>query len=174
MAETVSQSIPIQIKLVSPFLGNLRQRDGTRALNTYEKDKLKYFLPDIIQWRWALNQAFESTGLIEDSVLDFIRLPQRIVAPQIYLYSRVRDKKNPNNREMFESFRTGTVISFPVFILSTLETTTALQDNYPESHRPPTKEELIQCFSLVGDQIGLSPWGSNYGYGRFDVLTADK
>jgi hypothetical protein len=35
--------------------------------------------------------------------------------------------------------------------------------------RPPTKEEVKECFTIIGESIGLSPWGSKFGYGRFIV-----
>lgn len=124
----------------------------------------KYFKIDTPQWRWAIQEAFNSMDLIPEVDVDYIRLPIEIPAPTIRTYKRNWESRN---EESFECFQAGTVITFPVFILSELE-----QKNFNGirmSSRPPTKEEVKQCFSIIGESIGLSPWGSKFGYGRFAI-----
>lgn len=111
-----------------------------------------------------MQEAFDSMGLIPAVDIDYLRLPAEIVAPTIRTYKRTWESRS---EESFECFQAGTVITFPVFILAELE-----QRNFNGiqlNSRPPTKEEVKECFTIIGESIGLSPWGSKFGYGRFIV-----
>lgn len=112
----------------------------------------------------------DAIGILDKSDVDYVRLPTRIVMPKTHLYVRVLDRQNPDKRNTFESIQAGTVVSFPILILGQLESQNKL-DLFKS--RPPTVEEVKQCFSIIGEDIGLSPWGSKFGYGRFILLTED-
>lgn len=153
----------IKCKLTTPFLG-ARRKEKMRVFDINTVGDKKYFKIDNPQWRWALREAFGSMGLIPTVDIDYIRLPAEIQAPAIRTYKRLWESRN---EESFECFQAGTVITFPVFILTELE-----QRNFNGiqiSSRPPTKEEVKECFEIIGESIGLSPWGSKFGYGRFIV-----
>lgn len=168
--ESQTKRLILRCKLTSPFLGDQRSASGTRKFDTaIYKDEL-YFLPNNAQWRWALKEAMDAIGVLAESNIDFVRLPSRILAPKIHLYTRILDRQNPDRRDRFDCFQEGTVISFPVMILGSLEQNNPL--GLPE--RPPTQDEIIQCFELIGESIGLSPWGSKFGYGRFMLLPEQK
>lgn len=163
--------LELKCRLTSPFLGQRRQGNGVRAFDTEERDGKTYFLPDVPQWRWALGQAMGSHGLIPASNVDFVRLPTRILSPAIRLYTRVWDSKNPSKRETFQAYQAGTVITFSVFLLDELEQKGSNGLVLPQ--RPLTEEEVRECFATIGEHIGLSPWGSKFGYGRF-LLTGQQ
>lgn len=165
--ESSAKRIVLRCKLLSPFLGDQRSAGGIRKLDiTHQKDA-DYFLPSNAQWRWALREAMDAIGILAESNVDYIRIPSRILSPKINLYTRVLDRQKPDKRDMFECYQAGTVISFPVFILGSLETE-GYRLQLPD--RPPTEEEVKKCFDIIGESIGLSPWGSKFGYGRFLLL----
>ena len=141
---------------------------STRKLSKKTVGNTVYWLPKVTQWRWALKEAFNSMGLLTQTSVDFVRLPTRIVCPSTYMYSRAYGGRDVDKKEMFESFRSGTVLTFNVFILSSLEQSN-IMINFPQ--RPPTVEETVKAFSIIGEDIGLSPWGSKFDYGRFTVVS---
>ena len=70
-------------------MGDQRSASGTRKFDTATyKDEL-YFLPNNAQWRWALKEAMDAIGVLAESNIDFVRLPSRILAPKIHLYTRM-------------------------------------------------------------------------------------
>lgn len=141
-------------------------------MRTFDRQKLdgvEYLELDNAQWRWALREAFQSMGLIPEVDLDYLRLPVSIKMPTIRMYVRVWDPKSKKNNECFESIQAGAVITIPVFILSELEQSSQF-NGIQIGSRAPTKEEVIQAFRIIGESIGLSPWGSKFGYGRFNLL----
>lgn len=162
-----SHRLSLRCRITKPFLGARRQKDGIRAFDTGKEGDTTYFYPDIAQWRWALKESMDSLGLLPAVDVDFVRLPTKIQSPTIRIYTRVWDNKNPDKREMFQSFQAGTVITVPLFILNELEPTGF--NGMPSIQRPPTEEELTECFRVIGSELGLSPWGSKFGYGRFII-----
>lgn len=161
-----SYTLPVRIKLLSPFLGDIKTPTG-RKLNTKKVGDVVYWKPQISQWRWAMKEALDSFGLQLETSVDFIRFPVDIKAPKISAYQRAFHVQDSRKNEIFESFAAGTVISFQLFVLGSLEGQSSM---IQIPLRPPTKEEVIACLKLVGSNIGLSPWGSKYDYGRFLLL----
>lgn len=165
--ESQAKRITLRCKLTSPFLGDQRGASGIRKLNTITQGNITYFQPGNAQWRWALREAMDVLGILDKTNIDYVRLPTRIVAPKTHLYVRILDRQDPDKRNTFECFQAGTVISFTTLILGRLEneiSVPGLED------RPPTEQEIKQCFDIIGENIGLSPWGSKFGYGRFLLL----
>lgn len=158
----------LRCRLTRPFLGARRTKDGIRVFDINVINNKKYLEVDTIQWRWALREAFDSLGLVPEVDLDYVRLPADILSPTIRTYSRAWNPKNPVCRETFECYQAGTVITFPIFILGELEQKSFNGISITAS-RPPTREEIEKSFSIIGESIGLSPWGSKFGYGRFIV-----
>lgn len=153
----------IRCKLTTPFLA-ARRKEKMRIFDINNVGDKKFFKIDTPQWRWAIREAFDSMGLIPAVDIDYLRLPAEVLAPAIRTYKRTWESRS---EESFECFQSGTVITFPVFILGELE-----QRNFNGiqiNARPPTKEEVKECFTIIGESIGLSPWGSKFGYGRFSV-----
>lgn len=162
-----SKKLSIKIKLTRPILGTRTARSGLRLLDV-DRDKndnsYVWFYPDQDMWRWAFTEALDSLGLLPDVGADYIRFPLKIKTPPPGKYIRVRDSRNPKSNPVFECFSAGTVLSFDVFILG------KSSHNQDSPLRPPTEEEVIECFKTIGEFIGISPWGSKFGYGRFDVV----
>lgn len=165
--ESQTKRVTLRCKLISPFLGDQRSASNVRRLDSTTQDGVTYFLPSNAQWRWALKEAMDACGILSESDVDYVRLPTRILMPKTHLYVRVIDRQNPDKRNTFECFQAGTVVSFPILVLGQLENQPAIN---LVKERPPTVEEIRKCFQIIGEDIGLSPWGSKFGYGRFILL----
>ena len=165
-----SYKLPIKIKLTSAFLGDIRTPKGKKLNIKQVGDELHWVLKDS-QWRWAMKEAIDSMGLQLVTSTDFVRLPTSIRAPKVYQYQRVFHESASRKQELMECFREGTVMSFDIFVLGSLEEQSNGKGNITIPLRPPTKEEVMGLFSLIGSHIGLSPWGSKFGYGRFSIVT---
>lgn len=166
-----SQRIELRIKVTSQFLGN--KMDTARHVMRFDtkyKGKELWWKPDLEQWRWAMVEALDSLSdsnqLMSDVDVDFVSFSTLIKAPTIRRFTRSQTSRNPLRNQEFESFGVGTVLTIPVFLLGCME-----KDRLGRAQvRPPTPEELRKCFEIIGQNLGLSPWGNIYGYGRFDVL----
>ena len=165
--KSCSKKVDVRIKFTRPFLGTRPNRDG---IKTIDVDKRPGESGDIMlcidtaQWRWAIKEAIDSLGLADETSVDFIRFPVKAKAPIITKYLKVFDSRNPKKNPVFECFPAGSVLSFSVFLLGSIEGDTS------NNKRPLTEEEFMSCLKLVGEFIGISPWGSKFGYGRFEVL----
>lgn len=179
----MAQLFDIRIKLTEAMLAARRGANMIRRFDIAAVDKKKFperpvmWEPNILQWRWAIKEALEAKGLPAEEMIDFIRLPNQIKCPTIHLYQRNwKDSKKPGvqQHEMFEAFNAGAELTIPILIVSDLEDKNETQPKnvFEEMFKtkPPTKQQVIECFELIGSNIGLSPWGSKFGYGRFVVI----
>lgn len=128
------------------------------------------FNPNVEQWRWAFREALDSIGLLEKTDVDYLRFPVAIESPAIFQYVRQTYIKHQRQEQKFECFRTGTVLTVPLFLLGELEDK---RPDWPDPEMRLTEDIVRQCFTIIGEDIGLSPWGSKFGYGRF-VLESQK
>lgn len=163
--KSASKAVNLRLRVKTPWLGERRAKDIRQFDISKIGDKTYLFL-DLVRWRWAIKEALDCMGILKDTDIDYIGLPATIPAPAIRMYKRRWDNKNPQHQEMFQCIQANTIITIPITILS------SLPDNPMAAAlgtRPPTEEELIRCFAIIGESIGLSPFGSRFGYGRFDV-----
>jgi hypothetical protein len=162
--------IELKIKLRTAMLGAKRTQNNTRVFErdtSYSPSKLKIDLP---QWYWAIKEAQDSLGM--QGVDPFgVRLEAAFDAPKLEMYvRRWADKRQADNREMFESVRKGAILTFPMILLTKTEPGAGAA----EGKRPPSMSELYDTFECVGMMLGLSPWGSKFGYGRFSIHSLEK
>ena len=132
------------------WLGATRSHDKVRR---FRKNDKRDIVLDISTWLWALKNALPVGSNISVST---IRLPLSLRAPTLVLY---RDK----HERMYEGITPNTVLTFPVFF------TACPPPNVDEGMRAPTLEEFKQLLSFVGERVGLSPYRSEEGWGRFKV-----
>lgn len=62
----------------------------------------------------------------------------------------------------------GTVLTFKLLVPGDPEPGTQSRG------RTPTELELTRIFETIGEMLGISPWGSRFGYGRFKVVSVAK
>lgn len=145
----------LRIKLTASWLGNQRTRENVRRFRRDRDGKIAVDLP---QWNWIFKQAADALHM-GDIDTDTIRPETNINPPTLVLYRRNYTHKNKQQFEMFEAMRENCVLNIKVLV-----TATDKQDKFP-----PDLARLRDIFSFTGTFLGLSPWGGQYGYGRFDV-----
>lgn len=150
----------LKIKLTSSWLGNQRTRENVRR---FRRDRDSKLAVDMSQWSWTFKQAAEALHMAEIDT-DTIRPQMNIDPPTLVLYRRNYTSKNKQQYEMFEAMRENTVLSIKILV-------TAADKKNMQS---PDAARLRDIFNFIGMFLGLSPWGGQYGYGRFEVqsLTA--
>lgn len=166
-----SKKLLLSCRLDTPFLGNIHSRDKIMRFDIVKSGTDNWLRTNMPQWRWALREAMDSIGILAESNVDYVRLPIKVKAPSIRYYSLRGSAKDNGKSSTYECFQAGTVLTFPVFILSQLEGDDGMQGLFKQ--RPPTEQEVMECFSTIGECIGLSPWGSKSGYGRFTIETGE-
>lgn len=140
----------LQLRLTSHFLGELRPDHG--GIRRFKKDK---------QGRAHVNQKFWNDQLalaarnlrLDVDVRETVVAPAAIVPASIHLYRRIYSQVN---MELFESFRKGTILTFEMLV----------REDLPKC---PSLDQLHDIFSFTGEYLGLSQFGSKFGFGRFFV-----
>jgi hypothetical protein len=139
----------VRIKLTKPWLGDLTpDPSGVRRFRRI--GKLIKIQPAL--WREQFQKAAHDTHIRAN--LQAIKLPESMIPASIHLYTR---RYSQVQTDIFESFRKGTV----------LQTLLHLQCDEP---RAVTLDQVRVLMACIGEWHGLSPWGSKFGYGRFEVL----
>ena len=153
--------LELKIRLTKPFLGHQYTRDQIRRFIREGED----IALNIPQWMWAFTEA--STALrLRDLDLGTIRLPVGIKCPRLDLYTRTEANGRKRTEQRFEIIQSGTILTMPVLITKTSED--SIRASAPVS-RPPSIDEVSAMLTFIGEMLGLSPYGSKMGYGRFYV-----
>lgn len=150
-----------RIKATTLFLGNKATPEQIRRFIRVKNDQLQVDAP---RWQWALKEAATSLGI--DTDLNAIRLPLGVRMPTLATYNRPFKRRGVECFEKFECIRIGAVMTIPIFISQEPDPATR-RENHPE---PPTPEQMRALLRFVGIHIGLSPWGSQFNYGRFQLI----
>ena len=160
----------LKIKLTSKMLGDQRTRDNIRRFDRPAALQGDIRM-DIPRWHWAIREAFSSLQLDEVDHRKIL-MEHRLKSPRVDLYVRKWTQENKrtgakeNCREMFENIREGAELTLQVLVTDELS-----PEELDVGLRAPTPEELTKVFSVIGELVGISPWGNNFGYGRFTVLS---
>jgi len=158
--------LQVKIKLTSPLLGDKMNTGGVRRFTRTAQMRNDEIPLDSALWVWAITQAAESLNLYITG--DMFRIPTKIQAPTLHLYNRRWTTKTGKKKvDMFESVRTGSVLTIPILLFSEVPTSIT-------KDRVVAECDFIAALHLVGTLIGISPWGSKFGYGRFEVLEETK
>lgn len=141
--------ILIKIRLTSPILGE--NRKDPRGIRTFKKRSGGDIAVDRRHW----NEQFEvAKGILKLPVSNsHIILPDKYLSPTLHLYRR---RFSGTQTELFESVRTGTVLTFEL----------ATREDQPNC---PTIDHIEKMLVVIGEHLGLSQWGSKFGFGRFEV-----
>lgn len=155
----------LKLRLTSSWLGSQRTRENVRR---FRRDKDGKLAVDLSQWSWTFKQAADALHL-QNVDTDTIRPQANIDPPTLVLYRRSYTHNNKAQFEMFEAMRENTVITFNAVVTGTLYN--PREENIQTA---PTEEELKNILAFTGKFLGLSPWGGNYGYGRFEIENITK
>jgi len=151
----------VKIRLTMPWLGAQKTTEQIRRFKL-SKDKKELDL-DRELWDWAYRQAIASLHF-DDIDSTTIRSSMSIKSPTVALHTRkYKNKAGKQQQELFECIVKNTVITIPVMVATNPED---MNDK-----RSPTKKELETMFEFIGEFVGLSPWGSKFGYGTFKLIS---
>ena len=141
----------VQVRLTSHWLGESKpDHRGMRRFKTGRNN-----LVEVNQKFWQDQFARAARNLQLD--LDIRRTlmpPPGILPASIHLYRRVYSQVCV---EFFESFRKGTILNFELMI----------REDLPKH---PQGGQLKAILGFTGQHLGLSQFGSKFGFGRFDLL----
>jgi hypothetical protein len=159
----------LRIKLTSRFMGSLRTDTPLRKLN--RPPRLNGEIEtDTAHWNWAVQQAASNLKDVDPAS---IRVPASFQPTRIEVYQhnwtrRISTSKMVRTEVcsgLFESLRPGAVLTLPFMLVSELA-----PEDMDSGLRPATAEEFMEIMKIVGEMLGISPWGSRFGFGRFRVL----
>lgn len=155
----------LKLKLTSSWLGSQRTRENVRR---FRRDKDGKIAVDLAQWSWTFSQAAQALHL-DNIETDTIRPQANIDPPSLVLYRRNYSHGGKQQSEMFEAMRENTVITFNVLV-----TNVPITNRDKENKVSPDEDSLKKILEFTGSFLGLSPWGGNYGYGRFELEKLTK
>jgi hypothetical protein len=157
----------VRIKLLTPLLGSKATRDGVRRFNRDNRMDGDTVPLDMALWHWALSQAADTLGVPFSG--DMVRMADGVKGPALSLYIRRyrRSAGGEECKEQFESVRGGAELDIP-FMLFTSPAPGAGKDGIL------TLEDFRRILELTGSMVGVSPWGSKFGYGRFRLLGVEE
>jgi len=144
----------VQVRLMSHWLGELKpDHKGVRRFKTTNArvNVNSQF------WQDQLSLAARNLQLDLD-VRRTVIPPNGILPASVHLYRRVYSQVNV---EYFESFRKGTILTFDLLI----------RDDLP---RHPEGSQLKLLLSFTGQYLGLSQFGSKFGFGRFGLVSVTQ
>jgi hypothetical protein len=141
----------LQLRLTSHLLGELRpDHNGIRR---FKKDKQGRMFVNQRTWQDQLQLAARNLQMDVD-IRRTVIPPESIICASVHLFRRVYSQVNI---ELFESFRKGTILTFDVMV----------RDDLPKH---PREEQVRSIFEFTGEKLGLSQFGSKFGFGRFVLV----
>lgn len=153
------------------MLGDQRTKEQVRRFNRPPLLKGEIQL-DAPRWVWLISQASQAVNKEIDP--SGIYMAKSIRCPALELYNRrwIQENKHTGKKkrqtEMFESIKAGAVLTYEC--MTSDEPDPALKD---DPRRMPFPDEIHDIFTEIGDKLGISPWGSQFGYGRYELLSCE-
>jgi hypothetical protein len=142
----------VQLRLTSHLLGELRpDHNGIRR---FKKDKQGRMFVNQRTWQDQFQLAARNLQMDVD-IRRTVIPPESLLCASVHLYRRVYSQVNI---ELFESFRKGTILTFDMMV----------RDDLPRS---PKDEDMRSILRFTGERLGLSQFGSKFGFGRFALLS---
>lgn len=163
--------VNLRIRLTAHILGDKKMRQQKRDPNEEEPPMLRVFSTveedehplDLVDLYESLRAAISDLGLLHISA-EMIHFPTHIQKPKYIRYVRHYQPRNSGRKleEIFVGIQKNNVLTIPVFIYDD-------DSSEPGALKPPTLEEFEKIMIYVGKHIGISPFGKNFGYGRFTI-----
>lgn len=150
--------LEVKLKLTSEMLGCDRRPDGVRRFIRTPNGNIKI---GIEHWDWAFREA--ASSLRREIDTGCLHPNEGIPCPSLCLYQRqFPDKKKPTHvrKEPFEAVSRNCVLTFKI----------ALTEPRDPARVPPTVGDVIDMFGFIGEFLGISQWGNQFGFGRFTVI----
>lgn len=120
------------------------------------------------QWEWAVDEAVTSLGMTSIETKCFLP-PLPIYIPTTTLYSRNYTRFGRRDSCMHEAIRKGAELTVDMVVVSTPPPRSAL-DKVTD---PPSQDQIKQILKFIGTFLGISPYGSEKGFGRFTLMSLE-
>lgn len=154
----------LRIKLTSPLLGSHPTPGGVRRFERIKSDKdMLVYRPEA--WRWLVGEAITSLHM-PAYMQECIQPPEGFPAAKIHFYTRKYFQNKKPCRDEFEAISSGTILTLRFAVTSPPPDC----DASITCGGPPSYEDIRAIFRFGGQFLGMSPWGSKFGYGRFIVV----
>ena len=157
----------VSIQLTRPMLGDQATQERifrfTRGRVSPGEEGVFVFELASDFWAWLVREAVDALHL--EGVLDVsaIRVPMAMEAPRVTTYRHhYRNKFGTQKVDSFECVSENVKLSFELLLTRPIDEDSGL--------RAPTAEELKTILEFIGKYLGISPWGSKFNFGRFDLL----
>lgn len=150
-----------RIKVESAFLGS---RLGDAVYQFARDAEGKVIIPPD-HWEWAVNEACLSLKLDHVEPACFLPVAPLFI-PTTVLYNRTHTRRGERVTTMHESVRKGAELSFEIVVSGSVPPRASIV-----SKEPPEFDEILQILKFIGAFLGLSPYGSEKGFGRFSLLS---
>ena len=164
----------VRVRLSSPLMGDkIVSVPGETELRVFrraeqlEGDRLR--LPaDVDRWRWAFCEARDSLGFGDVNIGAIIPATHYEAPKSPGFYTRNFSRAGRPASERFEHLKTGTNVDWVFTVASELPPHEA---NSTQWTRPPDADEFLAMLAHIGEHLGMSWFGNEYGYGRFTIRT---
>ena len=151
----------IQIRISSPVIGN--RWSAKRRCYEFPREKGEDGWTLSVRDRDLLNgcvkNAIGSLGMDLDA--DLFRWPKVIPLPRVYLHEV---PKRNGGFTAHEAISRNTIVTFWLMLR---------RHEGNKQLRLPSAEQLHEIFKFIGDYEGISPFGSERGFGLFSVVNID-
>ncbi len=152
----------LKIRLTSPILGDIQPpAPSATSIFRLRRGTKNGIVNDVGLWHYALGEAVKSLRL-ETLHPDCIRMPDEYRAPSLGIYNRRYQHPVLKHKwaQQFEAISSGAVITIPIEILANQST-----------GEMPSEDEVRLAFSWVGKWIGVTQWGHEFNFGRFNLIS---
>jgi hypothetical protein len=153
-----------RIKIESAFLGSKNQS----GIMVFARDKDGGLIIPADQWEWAVLEACTSLRLSSIEPKCF-HPPLPIYVPTTTLYSRNYTRAGQKEECRHESIRKGAELTVDMIVSSSSPPRASMEKN----REAPGQSDIEQILKFIGLFLGLSPFGSEKGYGRFKLMSVE-
>lgn len=153
--------VELKLRVKSPVVGNTWNH--ARQMYVFPRDENAWALDNTEKhvWMGLVENAVESLG--EDFDVSVIRWPRRLLLPSLYLLE-VQPRRQPLHGRAkvsrHEAIPRNTILTIPIMFRHT---------DGDNTLPPPDFEQLNRIFTFIGEYEGISPFGSEVGFGLFKV-----
>ena len=159
------------VRLLKPILAARPPRDpaGRREFDAVSREAKSVCLPaNMARWEWAFLEARDSIGCARASVACIT--PATVFTTKLtstYTREFKRGSDGMRQTERFECVPSNAVLRWEWSLASSLPPHVEIGELRSD---PPSEEEFDSMLVFIGRMLGMSEWGNQYGFGRFEVI----
>lgn len=167
----------ITIRLTSPWLGDVAVEPGRGRLGSlftihqrpayafrlHQKED-NQILVDLRHWNWAWREVLGEGSLESPMHYEAVRMDQYMLAPTLRVMRRKFSQAHSQLEAFHHCINGNAILTIGAEIVNP---SPAFQTRHPGDIEQPTIDQLMQALKAIGGNLGVSPYLSDQGYGRF-------